>query len=681
MSVGQGVNERGHSLEFCKKSVQAMAADMQPGLAPTFADGMRLESLRALSPRQLEHAGRLVVPLLRARGDDRYRPIDWDDALQRIAARMKATDAARSFFYFSGRSSNEAGFLLQLMARLYGTNNVHNCSYYCHQASGVGLTAAVGSGTATVTLEDLEHCDLVWVIGANPASNHPRLMKSLVEVRRRGGKVIVINPMRELGLERFRVPSDVRSMLFGPEVCDLYLQPRIGGDIALLTALAKGMVEREAVDSAFLADHVKGADAFIAHVQQQDAAELALKSGVPLAEIDRAADIYAASGGSIFCWAMGLTHHMHGVDNVLSVANLALMRGMVGRSGAGLLPLRGHSNVQGMGSMGVTPALKARLFEALEGVLGVNLPTAPGMDTLACMERAHEGDVELAFCLGGNLYGSNPDLSYAAEAMGRVGMTIYLNTTLNSGHAWGAGEESLILPVRARDEEPQTTTQESMFNFVRLSDGGPARLDGPRAEVELISALAARIFEPGSAGDSLDWTAMEQHGAVRAFISRVVSGYQAIGAIDSTKEEFQIGGRTFHEPRFGTPDGKAVMHNVALPEMESLGEGRLRLMTVRSEGQFNTVVYEEADLYRGQERRDVILMNANDVERFGLEVDQRVTVSNETGRMTDILVRVVDIPSGNAAMYFPEANVLAARRVDPRSRTPAYKDVVVSVAL
>ena len=681
-AVGMGgqrggmVDEGGHHLEFCKKSVQAMVADMQPALNPAFADGLSLAALQALSPRALEHAGRLATPLHRAHDSDRYVPINWQAAMARVGERLATTDPARSFFYFSGRSSNEAGFLLQLFARVWGTNNVNNCSYYCHQASGVGLHDAIGSGTASVVLADLERCDLMLIWGANPASNHPRLMKAMARLRRRGGKVVVINPLREPGLERFRVPSDARSLLLDPKVCDLYLQPRIGGDLALLTALAKATVARRATDPAFLAEHVQGWPELRAHLDALPWAELCAQGGVSEQAIETLADIYAASQGTIFAWAMGLTHHVNGVDNVQAVANLALLRGMVGRPGAGLLPLRGHSNVQGMGSMGVMPTLKGPFAAALASELGLDLPTDSGMDTLACVEKAAAGEMDLAVCLGGNLYGANPDARFAATALQSIGMSVTLSTTLNTGHAFGAGQEALILPVRARDEETQSTTQESMFSYVRLSDGGPARLSGPRSEVQVIAELATRAWPADS---PVDWSRLARHDAIRSLIGRCVPGYGAIGRMDESGDEFQIAGRTFHTPRFGTASGKANMRPVDLPEIRQPGPRQLQLMTLRSEGQFNTVVYEEADLYRAQTRRDVILMNAADVRRLGLRADDLVTVRSQTGEMSGIIVRPFDIAPGCAAMYYPEANVLVSRRVDPRSRTPAYKDVLVSV--
>jgi anaerobic selenocysteine-containing dehydrogenase len=347
---------------------------------------------------------------------------------------------------------------------------------------------------------------------------------------------------------------------------------------------------------------------------------------------------------------MGLTHHEHGVQNVQAIANLALMRGMVGRPGAGLLPLRGHSNVQGIGSVGVTPQLKDVVLKRLQDHFDVQLPEEPGLDTLGCMERAAAGEISFAWCLGGNLYGSNPEAAFAARALNGVDFVVYLSTTLNTGHVCGCGRETLILPVLARDEEPQPTTQESMFNYVRLSDGGSPRHEGP-----------------------------ERHGRIREAIAVIVPGYEAIGSIDQSKQEFQIGGRTFHEPKFKTTSGHARFHVCDLPPLKGTGEGELRLMTVRSEGQFNTVVYEEEDIYRGQERRDVIMMHADDVARLGLQVDQPVTVRSEVGSLSGVLVREIDIRPGNAVVYYPEANVLVPRHADAASRTPAFKSLTVRV--
>jgi len=671
------VNETGHFPEVCKKSLQAMVADMAGRIEPRFFEEYTHEKLRTFSPRELESAGRITTPLYSGPLDDRYRPIEWSDAMDRIGAAFGRTKPDRTFFYFSGRSSNEAGFLLQMVARLWGTNNVNNCSFYCHQASGVGLSSVTGSGTATLDLEDVDQCDTLFLIGGNPASNHPRFMRTLMEIKRRGGKVVVINPLKELGLERFKVPSDVRSLLFGTRIADLYLMPTIGGDIALLTGIAKVVLERGGVDEAYVREHTAEFDAYRTVVESAEWSTIESASGVDRADIERAAEVYLKSRRTVFAWTMGITHHTHGVENVQAIAALALLRGMVGRPGAGLLPLRGHSNVQGIGSMGVTPTLKKAVFENLQKHFGVTLPTSAGLDTMACMEKAGAGDVDVALCLGGNLFGSNPDAVAASRDLGRVGMLVHLSTTLNTGHCCGLGRENIILPVLARDEEPQRTTQESMFNYVRVSDGGPARHEGPRSEVEVVADLASRIVTDLPGETPIDWDEMRDHGTIRHAIARIIPGYEAIGEVDASNREFTIDGRVFHEPTFATDHGRAIFHPVAIPKTER-HEDELVLMTVRSEGQFNTVVYEEEDLYRGQDRRDVVLLHPDDMAARGIEPDQLVEVTSEVDSM-QVLARPYDIARGCACMYYPEANRLVPRAVDRSSRTPAFKSIPVLV--
>ncbi len=668
-------NEMGHWPEVCKKSLQAMVADMQQGLRPEFLERYSIAELQTLSPRELEWCGRLTQPVIAEPGHSHYHVIGWDVALDRIADRLRATRPDESFFYASGRSSNEAGFLLQLFARLHGTNYVNNCSYYCHQASGVGLNAALGTGTATVSLDDVEHADLFFLIGGNPASNHPRLMRTLMNIRRRGGHVIVINPVKEVGLVNFSVPSDPWSLLFGSKIASLYVQPHIGGDLALLTGVAKLVIERDATDAAFIAQATDRFAAFAQHVRAAPWDEIERDSGVDRTTIGQIADRYCAAKNVVFGWTMGITHHLHGVANVRAIVNLALLRGMVGRPGAGLLPIRGHSNVQGMGSVGVVPNLKEQVLAKLERRLNVTLPRSPGLDTMACMQAADAGTMRTAFCLGGNLFGSNPDAKFAHHALGKLDLVAYLNTTLNTGHAWGRGRTTLILPVLARDEEPEPTTQESMFNFVRLSDGQQTRLAGPRSEVALIATIAHRVLGDAS---PIDWPSLQRHCQVRALIADAIPGYGEIGNIDRTRQEFHIAGRILHRPTFATPTGRAQFAPTPLPQLPG-GDRQLRLMTVRSEGQFNTVVYEEEDIYRGQDRRNVILMNPADIARLGLHADQRVVVRSTAGEMRGILVRPYDIRAGNALMYYPEANVLVPTTTDPLSKTPAFKCVLITV--
>lgn len=676
--LGGMVNEAGRFPEVCKKSMQAMAADMQGRITGEFWSTYSIAQLRTLTPRELEHLGRLAEPVYAGPGDTHFRPVSWDFALDFCEQRFAAAAPDENFFYASGRASNEAGFLLQLFARILGTNNVNNCSYYCHQASGVGLHDTLGTGTATVTLEDLDECDLFFLIGGNPASNHPRLIRTLVDLRRRGGRIIVINPLREVGLVNFRVPSDLRSLLFGSPIASLYLQPHVGGDIALLSGIAKALLEQSEpapLDRSFIDRHTHGFDAFREQIAALPWRELESRSGVSQPDMCRAAEAYAKARAAVFAWTMGITHHLHGVDNVRAIVNLALLRGMVGRPGAGLLPIRGHSNVQGIGSVGVAPQLRDAVLTRLESHFGVPVPRTPGLDTLAGLERMAAGGLRNAWCLGGNLFGASPDARWTAAAMARLDSVVYLSTTLNTGHAWGHARHTLILPVRARDEESQATTQESMFNYVRLSEGGPARLDGPRSEVELIAEWGARVLGPRT---PVDWDALRVHRNIRQAIAAIIPGYEAVGEIDQTGREFHVAGRTLHVPLFKTPDGRARFRVVRLPQLP-LGDGALRLATIRSEGQFNTVVYEDEDIYRGQERRDVILMNPADISRLGLTPDQLVTVRSPCGEIANMRVRAFEIRAGNAAMYCPEANILIPSAVDPESRTPAFKSIPITV--
>jgi molybdopterin-dependent oxidoreductase alpha subunit len=670
---GGMTNEEGRFPEVCKKSVQAMAADMQGRIEPSFFERFTVEEMRAMSSRELESCGRLVDPLLLEAGASHYRVATWDEAYDRVAIKLRATKPEEAFFYFSGRSSNEAGFLLQLLARMYGTNNVNNCSYYCHQASGVGLSSVTGSGTATIELADLDHCDLVFLIGANPASNHPRLMRTLVELRRRSGQVVVVNPLREAGLVRFRVPSDFESLVFGSQIADLYVQPHAGGDVAFLAGVAKAVLETGGHDERFVTNHTEDWIEYRSHIERLSWNEIVSASGVDRAQIEEVATVYKGSQKAVFCWAMGVTHHANGVENVQAIANLAMVRGMLGRPHCGLLPLRGHSNVQGIGSMGVVPRLKDAVLKNLEAHFGVKMPTHEGMDTLACIEAAERGEMRFALCLGGNLFGSNPDANFARRAMSKIDSVVYLSTTMNTGHAWGTGRETVVLPVLARDEESQATTQESMFNYVRLSDGGPGRHLGPRSEVEVTSSIAGRLFESGP----IDWKALSQHRKIRQAIAHIVPGYEKVGEIDRTKQEFLVDGRTMHTPHFPTPTGRARFHPVTLPS--SPEPGAFRLITVRSEGQFNTVVYEEEDFYRGQTDRHVLLMNPLDILQLGLKPDAKVKVTSAAGRIEGLILKPFDVRRGNVVMYYPEANVLVPRRADPHSRTPSFKNTPVTV--
>ena len=670
-------DEKGVFPSVCKKAVWAQASDLQPALPEDFFQRHSIAELKTRTPMELEYSGRLTTPALCIPGDSHYQPISWEEAMDLVVDQLKSTPADRSFFYASGRSSNEAGFILQLFARVFGTNNVNNCSYYCHQASGVGLSQSLGTGTATIQLEDLDHTDLIFLIGANPSSNHPRFMRTLMDIRRRSGKVVVINPARERGLEKFYVPSDVRSLLFGSKIASTYIQPNINGDLPLCTGIAKALLQMAdsqpaILDRVFIDEHTDHFNEYRHYVENTSWDELESLSGVSRTQMEQLAQHYATAKNVVFAWAMGITHHANGVEGVQAIVNLALLRGMLGRKHAGLLPLRGHSNVQGIGTIGFTPQLKQEFMDNLESAYGIHLPTGEGMDTLACMEAAHAGQFDFAWNLGGNLYGSNPDSRFAEEALSKIGFALYMNTTLNPSHFQGRGKTTLILPVLARDEEPEPTTQESMFSYVRMSNGGPSRYPGLKSEVEVIAEIARRVM-PDS---PIPWKEFQHTSNIRQVIGSVVKGMKPMQEIDRTHKEFHIEGRILHKAQFPSANGKAVFKVPQAP-VAPLKADHFRMMTVRSEGQFNTVVYETQDKFRGVDSRDVVLMNPKDIEQRGWQENDTVTVKNTTGSLTGQKLIPYPITPGNIMMYYPEANVLVPRTADPQSRTPSFKSIEV----
>lgn len=670
---GGMTNELDEFPSVCNKSVQAQSTDIQPPIPePIFEH--TIAELSELSGREMERLGRLGTPLFRRAGSDKFEPLDWDSALDHAAHRLAETDPKRTFFYSSGRSSNEAGFLFQLLARAYGTNNVNNCSYYCHQATSEGLATTIGKGTATVELEDLTGADLIFVIGANPSSNHPRFIHMLKNCRERGGQVIVINPAKEPGLVKFAVPKSPLSMLKGgSDIASDYLQPRIGSDIAVFKGLAKAVLEQGTEDSAFIAAYGADFDTFRNDIDTLGWDEIIEACGLSREEISRVAEAYGRSLHAVFAWGMGMTHHVHGTTNVEAIANLALLRGMIGKRFAGLLPLRGHSNVQGIGTIGVKPVLARDVLKRMEDVFGVSLPEEKGLDTMACLKRAEAGAVDAAVIMGGNLWAATPDTGFSSRAMGAIGFKLFLTTTLNQGHVHGLGDgEVLILPVTARDEEWEPTTQESMFNFVRLSDGGIDRISTVRPESWILGQIGKRVL-PDS---PIDFDAFSGHAKLRDAIAAIVPGMEELADIDVAKREFHIRNRVLHVPEFGTLDGKAHFVVTPIPKLE---KGKLMLASVRSEGQFNSIIYEETDSYRGKAGRYSVFLSMADMAERGLTEGQKVKVRSSVGEMEGIATSF-DLPPGSVLAYYPEANVLIGTEVDPRSKTPAFKSVPVEVA-
>ena len=673
---GGMTNELDEFPSVCNKSIQAQSTDIQSPIPHEIFDHP-LADFQQLSAYELEHLGRLNDPIYKPAGSDRYQPISWDEALTLMAQRFADTPPERSFFYSSGRSSNEAGFVLQLLARLYGTNNVNNCSYYCHQATGVGLHNVIGTGTATISLEDLGQTDLIFVIGANPASNHPRFVHQLKNCRDRGGQVIVINPAKEPGLVRFAVPKSAKSLLSGGTwIASDYVQPRIGSDLALLTGIAKALLENAQIQQDFIAAHTQNFSAYEESLRNTDWASLTASCGINKERIEHLAHCYARAERAVFAWGMGITHHLQGVDNVEAIANLALLRGMIGKPAAGLLPLRGHSNVQGIGTIGVKPVLPEDVFHQLEQTLGVQLPTAAGMDTLACLQAAHDGAIDTALLMGGNLFSATPHASWARTALDRIGFKVFMTTTLNRGHVTGIEtSEALALPVTARDEEWQATTQESMFNYVRLSDGGINRLSNIRPEVSILCEFGKRLLPDCP----LDFNEFQQHQKIRAAIAATVPGMEALADIGTTRQEFTIDKRVLHTPEFPTSSGKAEFKINSLRLPEANHDFPFMLASIRSEGQFNSIIYEENDSYRGTDTRWSVLMNADDIAELGLAAGDYVNLRSPFGEMQAVKVFVFDVPRKNLLAYYPEANILIGTARDPRSKTPAFKSVAIAV--
>jgi molybdopterin-dependent oxidoreductase alpha subunit len=688
---GGFVNEDGEVLQRCAKSVEAIASELQPGIPTHFFDHATLDELQQLTSEQANNLGRLSFPVIRRAGRDRYERISWAEVYA-LTTQAFQKPPARVASYSSGRSSNEAAFLLQLMLRALGSNNLADCSDLCHAASTVGLKQMFGSGTSMVSLEGLKQADCVVLIGSNAPANHPRLLNELIQLRDRGGQVIVINPCVEVGLVKFASPAyPIKSMLSGgSEISSLYLQPIPGSDVALFVGIQKALLESGLAKIDFLKQHTENWQAILEHAQSTAWETIVQTCGVSHAEIVVAAEIIAQANGVVFAWAMGVTQQANGVDNIFSIANTALLSGNVGKPGAGTMPIRGHSNVQGFGSMGVTVKLRQEIQTALETLLDRPLSRVPGYDTRALIDAADAGQVDTLLCLGGNLYAANPDLHQAKRSLGAIETIVYMATKPNIGHFHGlAKTNTLIIPVLTRFENPHSTTVESGNNFVRLNDPGKTHLKGADliSEVEFLTEIAHRIH-----GDRpINWRQLQDTAYVRQLIAQTIPGYGAIAAIDTTQSEFTIAGRIFTEPKFATPSGKAQMFVTPLPHLELPNPGDfgvdgvqgivLALGTGRSYAQHNTVVYQPGDKYRGMPHRNCILMNAIDAATAGFVEHQRVTVQGDAGKLEHVEIIYGPIRSGAAMMFYPEVNVIFHARVDARCGTPAFKRIPVFVYL
>jgi len=683
-------DELGEPLQRCLKSVEAIQAELQPAVPRQVFAGRSLAELQRLTSAECDRLGRLDRPLIHRAGSDHYEPISWPEVHELIAEAFRSAPPERVASYSSGRSSNEAAFLLQLLLRAFGSNNLADCSDLCHAPSTIGLNRVFGSGTSMVNLESLQHADGVVLVGSNAPANHPRLMNELIRLRERGGTVIVINPVLEGGLLKFGSPAfPIRSMLGGgSEIASLFLQPIPGSDTAVFLGIQKALLESGAIAWEFVKAHSDGWQPLVAQIEATSWEAITACCGLSREELEHTATRLAACRAVVFAWAMGITHHANGTTNVQAIANTALLSGNVGRPGAGTMPIRGHSNVQGFGSMGVTVHLREPMRLALEQLLGRPLSRNPGYDTCTLIESADRGAVDTLLCLGGNLFGANPDSTQARRALGRMDTIAYLATKPNTGHFHGlAARQTLLLPMFNRFETPHRTTVESGNNWVRLNEPGATHLRGGDliSEVEFLAELAHRLHGT----KPLDWRRLQDPVYVRELIARTVPGYGAMAGIDASRREFEVSGRVFQEPRFPTASGRAQLAVTPLPDLSlpgpehfgGLASGELglvlSLITARSYGQHNTVVYKPGDSYRGMPHRQTLLINPADLAASGLKAHQRVSVQGEAGALHDIELIPGSIRSGAALMFYPEANVLMRPHKDPDSGTPAFKRVPV----
>jgi molybdopterin-dependent oxidoreductase alpha subunit len=683
-------------VEFCENGAKAVAAEATTRrVTPAFFRDWSVPRLLEQSDYWLEAQGRLTHPMFLKAGATHYEPIAWHDAFDVIARELRALESPdEAIFYTSGRTSNEAAFLYQLFVRMFGTNNLPDCSNMCHESSGVGMGESLGVGKATVSLADFALADAILVIGQNPGTNHPRMLSALEAAARRGCHIISVNPLRERGLERFSHPQDVRDLLGGgTAIAELFLPVRINGDVALLKGIMKEVMEAEGrspgrvLDRAFIAAHTSGFDEFAAALSAVSWDEIIDQSGIGRDLIRRAAEVYIGADRVIACWAMGLTQHKNGVANIQEVINLLLLRGNLGKPGAGACPVRGHSNVQGDRTMGIFERPEDDFLDRLGRSFGFDPPRAHGHDVVAAIKAMHEGRAHVFFGMGGNFHSATPDTAYTAEALRRCRLTAHVATKLNRAHLV-TGRQALILPCLGRTEldiqatGPQFVTVEDSMSVVHASRGRLAPASASLlSEPAIIAGLARAVF---GRDPRVDWESLvADYDCIRDRIAQVIPGFA-----DFNRRVRNAGGfvlpNAAAELKFETATGKARFTVQPVPRI-ALEPGRLLMMTIRSHDQYNTTVYGLDDRYRGvyHERR-VIFMNPLDIAELGLVERQVVDLIGEFRGEARVAPRFIvvpyDIPRRCAATYFPEANVLVPiDDIADGSRTPASKSVVIRV--
>ena len=682
--------ERSHA-EFCENGAKHVADEATTKrVTPEFFKEWSVADLASKSDLWLGKQGRITHPMRLCEGATHYEAVSWDEAFRAIAAALNSLDHPdEAIFYTSGRTSNEAAFLYQLFVRQFGTNNLPDCSNMCHESSGSALGETIGAGKGTVTLEDFERADAIFVIGQNPGTNHPRMLTALQQAKLRGAKLVHINPLPEVGMTRFKHPQDFIHWLgSGTTLADLFLQVRINGDVALLQGISKAVLENEkAIDREFISIFTTGFDDFAAAIGKVSWDEIVAQSGISQAQIREAAGIFAASERTIFCWAMGLTQHKNAVANIQEIVNLMLLRGQIGKPGAGLCPVRGHSNVQGDRTMGIFERPSDAFLDSLGMEFNFEPPRRHGYDTVNAIAAMHERKARVFFALGGNFLSATPDTELTANALRSCSLTVHVSTKLNRAHLI-TGREAFILPCLGRTEidlqatGPQFVSTENSMAVVQASRGSlkPAS-DQLLSEPAIVARLATATL---GARSNVNWLELvNDYDRIREHIERVVPGFD-----DYNNRVRQPGG--FYLPSlprqrvFKTPSGRAVFTVHSLPRHE-LEPDQFLMMTIRSHDQFNTSIYGLDDRYRGiYNGRRVVFLNSDDINDAGLEKGMTVDLISHFEGEQRVARRFVvvpyDIPRRCAATYFPEANVLVPlRNVAEKSNTPVSKSVVISI--
>ncbi|WP_040806161.1 FdhF/YdeP family oxidoreductase [Nocardia concava] len=681
--------------EFCENGAKAVAEEATlRTVTPEFFAEHSIDDLSGKSGYWLGQQGRLTHPMVLREGDTHYSPIAWDDAYRLIADTLRGLDSPdEAVFYTSGRTANETAFLYQLLVRAYGTNNLPDCSNMCHESSGTALVSSIGIGKGSVTIDDFSKADLIIVAGQNPGTNHPRMLSALGEAKAHGAKVIAVNPLPETGLIGFKDPQTVKGFTGGITIADDFLQIRLGGDMALFQGLAKLLFEAEdrapgtVVDRAFVDAHTAG---FAEYEKQMRAVDLGIveqATGLTRADLDRTAKLLAESKSTIICWAMGLTQQVHGVATIEEATNLLLLRGMIGKPGAGVCPVRGHSNVQGDRTMGIWEKMPETFLAALDREFGITSPREHGFDTVNAIRAMRDGKGKVFFGMGGNFVSATPDTEVTEAALRNCALTVQVSTKLNRSHVVH-GRTALILPTLGRTDEDtqngvrQQVSVEDSMSMVHLSTGRLTPVsDQLRSEVAIVCELAQQLFGPDH---SVPWAEFQRdYDKIRDAIANVVPGCTDYNAKVRGRNGFQLP----HPPRdareFRTATGKA---NFAVNDLHWLPvpEGRLILQTLRSHDQYNTTIYGLDDRYRGiHNGRRVVLVNPEDIAALGFAEDELVDVISEFEDGTErkvIAFRLVgySTPRGNAAAYYPETNpLIPLDHVAERSNTPVSKAVTI----